>query len=144
MTKPKKFTKPLLIALIILGVAAVALGIAALYLGDEAPFGDGTYRDGFSLGVLNAALTFIACDLLVWSIQERIRISRAEKSGMEPRPVDPDRPPTYATVVRADGDPETRCTCHEQPVEDGATVLHWPQPAQVLCEQTYTQEPKRP
>ncbi|WP_428957815.1 hypothetical protein [Streptomyces sp. cg35] len=54
------------------------------------------------------------------------------------RPVDPANPPTFATVIRADGDPETCCTCHGQPVQDGERVLHWPLPAQVLCERTYT------
>ncbi len=50
----------------------------------------------------------------------------------EPLPVDPQFPPAEIVYIQGDGEPE-HCACHGKPIEDGAVVLHWPQPAKLVC-----------
>ncbi|MGW7100352.1 hypothetical protein [Streptomyces sp. NPDC054838] len=54
----------------------------------------------------------------------------------QPRPIDPQNPPTYVHVVRTDDDPETYCTCHNRLLSDGEIVLYWPKPTEILCSET--------
>lgn len=71
-------------------------------------------------------------------VKTRLEQRKAQaKKPNAPQPVDPANPPTYVTVVRAEGDPETKCTCHGNVIKDGELALHWPVPAYLLCEETY-------
>lgn len=49
-----------------------------------------------------------------------------------PLPVHEDYPPTELVYLQGEGEPE-RCTCHNRPIKDGTVILHWPQPAQLVC-----------
>ncbi|MFD7835557.1 hypothetical protein [Streptomyces sp. NPDC059761] len=70
-----------------------------------------------------------------WIDRRQYKIAaQAEHDG--PRPIDPQNPPTYVHVVRADDDPETYCTCHDRLLSDGETVLYWPKPTEILCSET--------
>ena len=49
-----------------------------------------------------------------------------------PFAVDPEFPPTEMVYIQGEGETDL-CACHGKPVQDGATVLYWPQPAQFVC-----------
>lgn len=58
---------------------------------------------------------------------------------IEPREVDPERPPRMVIHVQAPGDPVTLCTCHHEPIADGDRVLLWPG-VELFCQRTYSED----
>ncbi|MFE6000347.1 hypothetical protein ACFQ6C_26360 [Streptomyces sp. NPDC056454] len=100
--------------------------------------------DGFEeevvLGVIGASTWFL---LLIGIALFLSHASHRRRQGDElakARPVNPGAPPHYQTLVRLNGDPETRCTCHDRPLADGETVLVWPGPDALLCQETHRNE----
>jgi hypothetical protein len=79
---------------------------------------------GFRYGFILAATCFYGV-LLIATYLERRPVK-------QPLPVDPHFPPTKLVYLQGDGAPE-RCACHGKPIEDGAEILHWPQPAKLIC-----------
>lgn len=70
--------------------------------------------------------------------------SQADLSPQEARVIDPDNPPHYRTYRGpSNEDLRLRCTCHNRPLPNGATVLFWPIPdhpdggIDLLCEETF-------
>lgn len=55
-------------------------------------------------------------------------------TARSPRPIDPSNPPYGVVMVRAEGDPQTRCACHGRRIADGQEVTCWPRPPQFLCQ----------
>lgn len=82
---------------------------------------DGTPE--YRFGVL-VALT------VIWALcQFLLILGRITK---KPLPLDRDFPPTKMIYLQGEDEPEL-CHCHNRPIADGAEILHWPQPAKLVC-----------
>jgi hypothetical protein len=79
---------------------------------------------GFRFGFILAATAFYGVALIAAYLERR--------PVKEPLLIDPDFPPTKMVYLQGEGEPE-RCACHGQVIEDGTEILHWPQPAKLIC-----------
>ncbi|MGW1436913.1 hypothetical protein ACWD7M_16885 [Streptomyces griseus] len=93
-------------------------------------------RLGFTIAMTLMFVTLLIGSFLSWASKRRAEGDELAKA----RPVNPGAPPHYQTLVRIHGDPETRCTCHDRPLADGETVLVWPGPDALLCQETHRNE----
>lgn len=66
-------------------------------------------------------------------------LAHRQPSQPVPLPIDRANPSSYVVFTRADDDPEVGCSCHGRTVNDGDLILHWPMPARLLCEDTFTE-----
>lgn len=82
---------------------------------------------GYNLGVM-ASMTVVVIAITLGGTVGLL----ARRYLARPLPVDPDLPPTKMVYLQGEGAPE-RCACHDQVIEDGTEIWHWPQPAKLIC-----------
>lgn len=90
------------------------------------PLSQRTPHDAYAFG----ALTY----LTLWILSIPIGfagVSLLRRDRRHPLPIDPDLPPTQLIYIQ--GDKPEMCACHGKPIEDGALIWHWPQPAKLVC-----------
>ncbi|THA72455.1 hypothetical protein E6R60_26345 [Streptomyces sp. A0642] len=88
---------------------------------------------GVWIGITYLSILLVLVMLLAHATGKR----REGDALAKARPVDPDNPPSYQTMICVPGDIETPCTCHGRPLGDGETILRWPHPDDLLCEETH-------
>lgn len=86
-----------------------------------------TPNAAYHLGIFTALTVATVAATIAGAVGTLLRRYRPR-----PLPVDPDLPPTQLVYLQGDGEPEL-CACHGRPIEDGALIWHWPQPAKLVC-----------
>jgi hypothetical protein len=112
-----------------MGLCAVILTVGWFSVGRRYDLHGITRDEAFWIGGLTA-FSFLVITVTVGMLVVTI----AERRHPEPLPIDPDFPPTKMIYLQGEGEPE-RCDCHGRVIEDGAEILHWPQPAKLVCVQ---------
>lgn len=87
------------------------------------------YRFGCFIGFL---ALWLVVELLALVDIYTSRRAKTRPAKPAPLPVDPQYPPTEMVYIQGEGEPE-HCACHGEPIQDGAIILHWPQPAKLVC-----------
>ena len=122
--KPATFYTVMAVCLAFLGHSWYRL---AQHYDLQALSGTGSYR----LGVVTV-LTGIVIAMTL-GVAAAALVSRYRPLPIDPAlPIDRELPPTEMVYIQGEGEPE-HCACHNRPIEDGAVVLHWPQPAKLVC-----------
>ncbi|MEU6362241.1 hypothetical protein [Streptomyces albidoflavus] len=111
----------------LMGVCCASLAYCAVLVSAQWQPSSETYAAYYS-GVF-AAMTTILTAVTLLLLVERVWARRNRK----PLPVDPDNPPQRGVYIVEPQGPRERCLCHDRPIEDGAEVLLWPQPARFAC-----------
>jgi hypothetical protein len=120
------------------GVILFVLATAWYELHDEFDIGAAADTEGFRLGTLLIATALglgVVAGGIVWRIVSHFLPQ--DPQPREPLPIDPTFPPTRLVYMHGEDVPVEHCACHDRPIEDGAEIWYWHQPAKLLCAEEY-------